>query len=225
MSVLARPERNQEKREQLTVPPARSVWAAATRDVEQAASRLVECAARNEAQARTIATLTTALADAAESSDLSQLITVLGRTETLADLRREDPLAAARLRGIRAKQMLLEAEGGTVSGQEFADLVNISRQAVDKRRKNGQLIGLLLGKKGYAYPVWQANLAGLPKVLEALSDFAPMAQFVFMLNGNSWLGGETPLEALRRGFVDEVATAASMYGEQSASYNLLEKRL
>jgi hypothetical protein len=38
-----------------------------------------------------------------EIADLEELIEVLGRPEVLADLRRRDPLAAARLRGLRAQ--------------------------------------------------------------------------------------------------------------------------
>jgi hypothetical protein len=38
-----------------------------------------------------------------------------------------------------------------------------------------------------------------------------------MLTPNSWLGGETPLAALRRGDTQSAVTAASMYGEQAAS--------
>jgi hypothetical protein len=37
-----------------------------------------------------------------------------------------------------------------------------------------------------------------------------------MLNGNTWLGGETPLAALRRGEIAEVLDAALAYGEQVA---------
>lgn len=207
------------------VPSGRSKSEIARRDTKRAVDRLINAVQQGEAQAPTIAMLTMALAEVAESSNLAPLLEALESPGVLSELRQQDPLAAARLRGLRAKQRLLESEGGTVSGQEFANLINISRQAVDKRRKNGQLIGLQLGKKGYAYPVWQADLPGLPKVLEALSDYEPLTQFVFMLNRNSWLGGDTPLEALRRGFVVEVVTAASMYGEQSASYDLIEQRL
>ena len=50
-----------------------------------------------------------------EIADLEELVEVLGRPEVLSDLRRRDPLAAARLRGLSAKKHLLEAEGGAVS--------------------------------------------------------------------------------------------------------------
>src|SRR5690606_41693050 len=58
----------------------------------------------------------------------------------------------ARLRGLRMRARLLAAEGGTLSSTEVADLLGITRQAVNKRRKAGRLIGLATGRRGYAYP-------------------------------------------------------------------------
>jgi len=152
-----------------------------------------------------------------EISDLEELVEVLERPEVLSDLRRRDPLAAARLRGLRAKKHLLEAEGGAVSGRELAQALGITRQAVDKRRLAGKLIGIDLGKRGYAYPIWQIGLSGMDAVLAELDEYDPWTQALFMLSANSWLNGETPLAALRRGELDEVLNAARLYGEQTAA--------
>lgn len=152
-----------------------------------------------------------------EVADLDELIAVLARPEALADLRRRDPLAPARLRGVRAKRQLLEAEGGVVSGRELAQALGITRQAVDKRRLRNALIGLDLGKRGNAYPVWQVGLEGLDVVLAELAEYDPWSQTLFMLSANSWLEGETPLAALRRGERDAVLAAARLYGEQTAA--------
>lgn len=152
-----------------------------------------------------------------EIRDLEGLVEELDRPENLADLRRRDPLAAARLRGLRARQQLLEAEGGTVSGQKLAQAIGISRQAIDKRRLANTLIGIDLGERGYAYPVWQIGLAGLDLVLAELGDLAPWAQALFFLSPNNWLEGETPLAALRRGERDAVLTAARHFGDQTAA--------
>ena len=152
-----------------------------------------------------------------EIADLEELIEVLERPEVLADLRRRDPLAAARLRGLRAKKRLLEAEGGVVSGRELAQAIGITRQAVDKRRLAGKLIGIDLGKRGYAYPVWQIGLDGIDAVLAGLDEYDPWTQALFMLSANSWLNGETPLAMLRRGELEAVLAAARLYGEQTAA--------
>jgi hypothetical protein len=193
----------------------------AVRRVEDAADRIVAAAERNEERASSIAPIVSAVADLAESPtlELETIVEALEQPAILEQLRRDNPLLPARLRGIRAKQRLLQAEGGVVSGQEFADLVGVSRQAIDKRRRHGTLIGLALGKKGYVYPVWQAEvgLGGLKPVFAALSEYGPWTQAVFMLTPNTWLGGETPLDRLRQGDTETVVAAARMYGEQTAS--------
>ena len=152
-----------------------------------------------------------------EITDLDELVEVLGRPEVLADLRRRDPLAAARMRGLRAKKRLLEEEGGVVSGRELAQAIGITRQAVDKRRLAGKLIGIDLGRRGYAYPVWQIGLDGMDAVLAELDEVDAWTQALFMLSANNWLNGETPLAMLRRGEFDEVLNAARLYGEQTAA--------
>jgi hypothetical protein len=149
-------------------------------------------------------------------SDYGALIRMLDRPEVLADLRLQDPLAPARLRGLRAREHLLSAHGGTCSGEELATILGVTRQAIDKRRRKGTLIGLSLGRRGYAYPVWQVDLDGLPAVLTELREYEPWTQAAFMLTSNSFLDGETPLAALQRGEVDEAVTAARFYGEQTA---------
>lgn len=111
------------------------------------------------------------LAEAVQApTDYSVLVSALTSDEALATIRARDPLAGARLRGIEAKRKLLEAEGGSVSSAEAAKLLKVSRQAVDKRRRENKLLGLELGKKGYHYPTWQFGLRNLEDILSALGD-------------------------------------------------------
>jgi hypothetical protein len=153
----------------------------------------------------------------ASESTFDALVRMLDRPEVLAELQPRDPLAAARLRGLRLQRDILAAEGGSVAAQALADALGITRQAIDKRRKRGALIGLSLGRRGYAYPVWQIGLAGLEDVLAALKDFDPWTQAAYFLAPNRWLEGETPLNALRAGRLDAVLAAARLYGEQVAA--------
>jgi transcriptional regulator with XRE-family HTH domain len=200
-------------------PSSRLAPSGAAKSVADSADRIVAVATKDEERASSIAPIMSAVAVAAEAPmlGLDALLAALQAPEIWEQLSQEAPLLRARLRGIRAKQRLLQAEGGVVTGQELADLVGISRQAVDKRRRNGTLIGLSLGKKGYLYPVWQADIDGLKPVLAALREYGPWTQAIFMLTPNSWLGGETPLSMLRQGETQAATAAASMYGEQAAS--------
>lgn len=154
---------------------------------------------------------------AVSESDSDALLQVLERPEILATLQPRDPLAPARLRGLRVQREILAAEGGSCSAQVMADALGISRQAIDKRRKRGSLIGLNLGRRGYAYPVWQIGLLGLEDVLSELRGLDPWTQAAYLLAPNRWLDGETPLTLLRRGDVAAVKAAAQTYGEHVAA--------
>lgn len=148
-------------------------------------------------------------------TDFSVLVSALTSEEALATFRDRDPLAGARLRGIEAKRKLLESEGSALSSSEAAKMLKISRQAVDKRRRESKLLGLELGKKGYHYPSWQFGLKNLDKVLTALGDRDEWEKLSFFLNPSGVLGDRIPLAVLQDGKDDlsDVISAAASYGE------------
>ena len=149
------------------------------------------------------------------------LLSALEQPEAQEALRKEDPLATARLRGIRMREELLRAEGGAVGAPEMAALLGITRQAVDKRRKAGKLLAVAAGARRWLYPSWQVadggSLAGLEETLAALREWSPWARLGFLLGENPRLGGERPLDTLRRGEVDRVLRAARAFGDQGAA--------
>jgi hypothetical protein len=159
------------------------------------------------------------LSDAAgAASDTMVLLEALDKPDVLAATGEGDPLAEARIRGVLAQDWLLNQEGGTCSAEELGQLLGqITRQAVDNRRKSGKLLALDLGKHGYGYPAWQVHrgrvLPGLDRVIAELDECDPWTQVGFMLSPNSWLNGETPLAELRRGEVDRVVATAEMFSE------------
>lgn len=151
-------------------------------------------------------------------TDYSVLLSALNTEEALASIRAHDPLAGARLRGLEAKRKLVEAEGGALSTAEIAKELRITRQAVDKRRKERKLLGVEVGKKGFRYPAWQIGLPHLEEVLEALGDRNSWEQLAFFLNPSALLEDRTPREILQEGKhdIEDVLRAASVYGEQGA---------
>jgi hypothetical protein len=158
------------------------------------------------------------LGAAGAASDSLVLLQALNTPESLAELKDEDPLIEARIRGTLAQRKLLHEEGGVCSAEEFGKILgHLSRQAIDMRRKKRKLIALDLGRHGYRYPVWQihngAVLPGLEQVLAELREADPWTQVGFMLSPNSWLGGKTPLNELRRGEIDRVVATAGMFAE------------
>jgi hypothetical protein len=154
-------------------------------------------------------------------NDYLVLLNAMTAPSIVAQLTDRDPLATAKLRGIGAQQGLLRASGGVLSAEEAACLLGMSRQAVDKRRRQGQLLGLTQGRRGYAYPAWQfengKTISNLEKVLETLRSHDPWMQLSFFLNSNDRLNGISPLQALRAGDVEKVVQAALAYGEQGAA--------
>jgi hypothetical protein len=153
-------------------------------------------------------------------SDYAVLLRGLEMPEATEALQRYDPLAAARLRGLRAKERLLQAEGGTISAEEAGRRLHLTRQAVDKRRRAGRLLALSGGRRGYAYPLWQFQdhglLPGLPEVFTDLSRHDAWMQLAFFLQENPYLDGAVPLVRLRQGDVAAVRRAAQGYGEHGA---------
>jgi hypothetical protein len=157
----------------------------------------------------------------ASSTDFELLVNALSASPRVTDPEDADPLIRAKLWGIGHRKQILAQLGGTLSAEGVAGLIGISRQAVDKRRSQNQLIGLIQGRRGYAYPAFQfedgRTLAGLKKVLDALRDHDPWMQSIFFANSNERLNGKTPLEALRQGDLESVFRAAESYGEQGAA--------
>jgi hypothetical protein len=157
----------------------------------------------------------------ASPTDFELLVNAVSATSTAAASTDGDPLIRAKLRGIEHRKRILEKLGGTLSAEQVAELIGISRQAVDRRRSQNQLIGLTQGKRGYAYPAFQfedgKTLDGLKEVLDALSGHDPWMQSIFFANANDRLTGRTPLDALRQGKTEAVVRAAEAYGEQGAA--------
>lgn len=124
----------------------------------------------------------------------------LVRDGSVSDL---DPLADALARGA-AERERLAAEAGLLSAEQIGRaLGGISRQAVDKRRRANQLLGVRVAGD-WRYPAGQIGLdgevlPGLPAVLAAMADAGPWATLAFLLAEDAALGGLSPIEALRRG--------------------------
>jgi len=153
-------------------------------------------------------------------TEFETILHALERPEVAAAVRNQDPLAMARLRGIEAKRRMLSDEGGILSAEKAGELLTMSRQAVEKRRKAGRLIGVSLGRRGFGYPAWQfserGTLTGLEAVLDALKPEDAWTKLVFFTSENAATDGKKPLDVLRAGGVEKVLAAARTYGEQGA---------
>lgn len=89
----------------------------------------------------------------------------------------EQALQAAEERGIAASKAVLAGDG-MLTSTELAELIGISRQAIDKRRKSNQLLGLQGGPKTYKYPRWQVLPTG--QIIEGLKTI------LARVDGDAW---------------------------------------
>jgi hypothetical protein len=157
----------------------------------------------------------------AAPSDYQMLVDALSASSVMQEFGKTDPLLRAKLRGLEQRKLVLDRMGGPMNVGDVAKLLNITRQGVDKRRSQNQLIGLTQGRRGYAYPTFQfedgKTVAGLEEVLGALKGHDPWMQLLFFANGNYRLNGRTPFEELKKGRLEPVLHAAQMYGEQGAA--------
>ena len=120
-----------------------------------------------------------------------------------------------------ARQKILEAEGGSVSAEEAARKLGISKIALIKRYKNGELLAWLTQhQKAFRFPAWQFRdrqvLAGLAEVLEELDHgnlLDDLDCMLFFLSNMDLLGGKRPLDFLRNGELQQVIQTAQAYVE------------
>jgi len=133
---------------------------------------------------------------------------------------REERLARARIRGLEARQQLAEAEGGSLSSEEVARLLGISKAAVLKRQAVGRLLAWREERLQAArFPLWQFNqhgqvLAGFEEVLAVLNQDAQLdawGKILFFLQEKESLGNRRPLDLLREGKGKQAQLAAQAY--------------
>jgi hypothetical protein len=133
---------------------------------------------------------------------------------------RQDKVALAVARGLEARQELAEAEGGSLSSEEVARLLRISKTAVLKRLEVGRLLAWREERlRAARFPGWQFGehgqvLGGLSEVLQCLNQDPGLdvwGRILFFLQTKTSLGGRRPLDLLREGRVKQVCQAARAY--------------
>src|ERR1700680_1345723 len=139
---------------------------------------------------------------AAAPNDLIVLVTALSSGELLDELKSFEPLAPAFIRGIEAQRRLLEEYGGILTAQQAGEILGISRQSVDKRRRAHTLLPLTTGRHGYRYPAWQftkfgAVLSGVEDVLQALGPHDEWMQAAFFASENPRLANRITVKVLK----------------------------
>jgi hypothetical protein len=99
------------------------------------------------------------------------------------------------------RELLLQRAGGVLSTVEVGELLHLTRQAIDKRRKSGALLALKQGSD-WRYPRCQFTDAdtvpGLAMVVRKMARSGPWVTLDFLLAPDAVLEGLTPLQALAK---------------------------
>ncbi len=161
-----------------------------------------------------------ALAAATKPTTLARLTDKAFRAEFPA-AKADNRQAAAIARGIPARRKLVEDEGGSLSAEDAAREIGISKQAILKRYQKGQLIAWREERQNAVrFPVWQfrdhAVLEGIEqalKILNAENRLDDYGRMLFFLSNKAFLGGKRPLDCLRKAEMTKVLQAAEGYVE------------
>lgn len=119
---------------------------------------------------------------------------------------------------------LLKAEGGCVDSNEarilFRPPDGVSRQTISEKIRHGDLIAYKTGGGTFQLPRWQFRpegglIAGMPEVLKKIRQSMPQSSalfpFTIFLQADPVTDGQTPLDALRAGDVNQVLVAVDGY--------------
>ncbi len=132
------------------------------------------------------------------------------------------PRARALLRGREIAEQDLWESGGSYTLEEVRRLLHgVSRQAVEKRVREGRLLAIVGQNSRRFYPVAQFNddgsvVEGLRAVQDAMATRNGYAVLNFLVNPDPRLGHRKPLDLLKQGEIERVVEAAARIGEQGA---------
>lgn len=89
-----------------------------------------------------------------------------------------------------------------LAAQQVATRICVTPQTVGHRRRTEKLLGLdLEGKTGYRYQAWQFDgkvLSTMPAVLKEMSGIDSWKIYLFLLQCEGLLDGNSPLQLLRK---------------------------
>ena len=130
-----------------------------------------------------------------------------------------DLRAKAKLRGLKAREVMLRYQGTPWKSDLVADYLKISVQMVSRKRRQAEILGLSYGKKEYLYPAWQFSedgiLPGLKEVLAVLEDnLVPDWDKLRFFTSSEADSESTPVCLLKAGDLDRVLADAQVYGKQ-----------
>lgn len=133
-----------------------------------------------------------------------------------------DARARALLRGVEYAQADLRDAGGAYEMDEIRALLHdVSRQAIDKKVKEGSLLAVPGPSNRRRFPTLQFNddgtvVPGLQAVQQALGYSSPWSVLNFLVTPHDALGGDKPIDRMRAGDTAMAVEAARRTGVHGA---------
>jgi hypothetical protein len=161
------------------------------------------------------ATLVEAMAAPTDFGTLARVLIDLGAIgSAVAEI---DPDAVDLVREIEHRADVVRRAGGMLSAEDVGKLLNISRQAVDKRRRSGTLLALRQGGD-WLYPRAQFHeheaIPDLANVIRGLEVSGPWVTLEFLVTEDDVLGDLSPRAALLRGGALRERVATLVRGQE-----------
>jgi hypothetical protein len=134
------------------------------------------------------------------ATDIGALAWALSDDSAVEDLAEVDPLTGAVGRALGHKGSLLKEAGEMLVSGQVEELLNVSRPAIDKRRKAGKIFGLFINKS-WLYPAFQFSndevLPGIKTVLSAHSNANQWVVLDVLLSKDEALNGRSLFDVIR----------------------------
>lgn len=168
------------------------------------------------------------LAETADSSTVEEVLAMadafsglgvaMQRVATSHAAAVRDPLAAARVRGIVARERLIERSGGLLRLGEAAERLGVTPQAVTGRRGRKTILAVPMPNGEWVYPACQFTvhglISGIDGFLRAFRDADPWTRLAVLLAPSARYDGRSALDLLMDGRDVEARSIAATYGEQ-----------
>jgi len=156
----------------------------------------------------------------ADPIKLAQLASI-AFSVTFPSTKRENRLANAIARGLSARQQLIAEEGGSLSADEAAKEIGLSKTAILNRYHHGNIIGWREERQNAVrFPIWQFSehhvIPGIEDTLRVLNKEGRVddwGRMLFFLQKNQRLNSRRPLDYLRENKLEPVLLAAQAYVE------------
>jgi len=188
---------------------------ATTEPMRQAFSRRLHEVVDHLAQVADVATVEEVLAMADAFSGLGVAMQRVATSEAAVV---RDPLAPARVRGIAARERLIDQAGGLLRVSEAADRLGVTAQAVNGRRGRETILAVPMPNGEWVYPACQfaehGLVPGIGAFVRAFGDADPWTRLAVLLAPSARYEGKNGLELLKEGKEADARNIAATYGKQ-----------